>query len=86
MFFEAAYQDKSALYTIEPNPIIGVKNGNLNIEINSIISFESKIDSVVRKIIKVKNVGNKNLVFSKIKVTSQDFYIDGQQRGSRPHP
>jgi ELWxxDGT repeat protein len=79
LFFEAEYQDKSALYTIEPNPIIGIKNGNLNIEINSISSFESKIDSVVHKIIKVKNVGNKNLVFSKIKVTGQDFYIDGQQ-------
>lgn len=79
IFFEANYQTNRALYTTALSPIINVKNGYSSLEINEIISFESKIDSAAYKTITVNNIGNKELVFSKIEVIGQDYYINGKR-------
>lgn len=76
VFFKANYKTKIALYTTEFSPLIQVIKGYSTIENNSEVVFESKVDSVAKNIIKIKNVGNKNLVFSKVKVVGQDFYIN----------
>ena len=79
LFFEGDHQSIKGLYTTALNPLIEVKKGNSVIKVKSVVSFESKIDSVVRSIIKIKNIGNKDLIFSKIKIVGQNFYIDGKQ-------
>lgn len=80
IIFEALYLDTRALYTTKPNPIIEIRKNNSVLQNNSTISFESKIDSVVSTMIKVKNLGKGDLAFSRIWVDGQDFYIDGQQQ------
>jgi len=79
IFFESYFQTKRALYNTELSPLIQVKNGYSYLDINEEISFESKIDSAAYKIITVKNIGNKELSFSKIEVIGQDFYINGNR-------
>ncbi|WP_157972818.1 YCF48-related protein [Aureibaculum luteum] len=79
IYFEANFQDKKALYTTISNPIMEVKRSYPLLLNNSQINFESKIDTVETMKFKIANRGNKALVFSKIEIVAEDFYINGDQ-------
>ncbi|WP_084647733.1 YCF48-related protein [Gelidibacter mesophilus] len=76
LYFKAAYQERTALYTISSNPILEVKKQTHLINVKDDLYFESKLDSVAKVLLDLKNIGNKELVFSKVEVVGRDFYIN----------
>lgn len=47
------------------------------------LKFDAKVDSVVIKEISIKNIGNANLAFSKVHVSGEGFYINGETKDRR---
>lgn len=65
------------LFHTGANPILKVKKpwGLLN---GGSLRFDTKIDSLVKTEMNIQNVGNAPLVFSKVFVSGEGFYIDGK--------
>ncbi|WP_396602383.1 ELWxxDGT repeat protein [Algibacter sp. R77976] len=76
IFFEANFQDNLALFSNELNPLMEVYKRYGVTKSNEQIHFETKIDSTDVVKIAITNKGNKDLVFSKIEIIGQGFYLD----------
>ena len=85
VYFKARVEDENSLnynrkilYTTEASSLLEVKTSSRKIENGSQINIESKIDSIVKVRITLKNTGSKSLLLSKIQVTGKDFYLNGK--------
>ncbi|MEE1962743.1 YCF48-related protein [Allomuricauda taeanensis] len=71
------YQNSLDLYHTGPNPLMQVKSGYSIVDNDEEISFDTKVDSLAIKRITVQNMGKAPLNFSKIHVSGEGFYING---------
>ena len=79
IFFEAKSENSRTLYSVKKAPLLEVEKGDIQLEIKDKIYFETKISSVSKMRLTIKNVGNEDLHFSKIEVLGEDFYLNGEQ-------
>lgn len=77
LYFKSKYQVEKALTRIERNPLVKISEPGREILSGEKIYMETKLDSAIKKRISIYNFGTKDLVFSKIKVEGEDFYVNG---------
>ena len=76
VFFKAQLGIKQGLYSTALSPVMSVKKSFLVLDNNETLAYESKIDSVIKTVLKIENIGNKELAFSKVELTGDGFYLD----------
>lgn len=65
------------LFHSGPNPLIKVR-ARSEIKNNETLNFNTKVDSLITQAIDIQNLGNAPLVFSKVFVSGEGFYINGK--------
>ncbi|MBO0355265.1 T9SS type A sorting domain-containing protein [Muricauda ruestringensis] len=71
------YQSSVDLYHAGPNPFMQIKSGYSIVDNGEEIGFDTKVDSLAIKRISIQNMGKAPLNFSKIQVSGEGFYING---------
>lgn len=64
------------LFQTGPNPLIKVRVP-WEIKNNETLNFDTKVDSLITKEVNIQNLGNAPLVFSKVFISGEGFYING---------
>ncbi|MFC6859362.1 ELWxxDGT repeat protein [Zunongwangia atlantica] len=72
------YDNRKVLYSTEISGQLEVAFNNRALYSGESKNFISKIDSVSRFEVTLKNKGNKSLAFSQINISGNDFYLDGK--------
>ncbi|HYG41275.1 MAG TPA: ELWxxDGT repeat protein [Cytophagales bacterium] len=77
LYFTADDGTGKAVWSNKESSELNLTSNYSFIRNKSILQFESKVDSLVGKTVKIENTGKKELILSEISVTGTNFFVEG---------